>query len=176
MNFARFLLDLIPQFCYYKIYTYAIKCPCEGDKQVQQKERIRLKMSMWLRDERQLWFWGAIVGMLSMIWLGCGAENESLLQIQTNPQEYAMQTEPLRVQGKVIESLMLSDSQTVFKIEDGSGGYLWVKSAQNYETDDTYEGVGKIKIGLSVMNRSYGILFIERSNEVEEQIAEGGMQ
>jgi hypothetical protein len=134
---------------------------------------------------RQIRWLCLIIGVLPVGWFGCGTENKSLLEIQEeirkHPQKYSMQTESLGVRGKVVDFLTLPDQQTVFKIDDGSGGYLWISSAKKHEKEETYEGVGKIKIGLSMIDRAYGILFIEDPPELAasmmgEQTTEGGKQ
>ena len=125
-----------------------------------------------------------MVGVLSAVWLACDTNTENLLDIEANPQKYVERIEPLHVQGKVVEFFKLPNQQKIFKIGDDSGGFLWVSSpaSEKMRVNETYEGDGKVQIGLSMTSKAYGILFIEQplvsmpTGSEKEQNAEGESQ
>lgn len=130
----------------------------------------------------RIWSICLIVGILSTVGFGCGTDTGNLSDIEANPQAYAGRTEPLHIQGKVVAFSILPNQHEVFRIEDDSGGSLWVSSAKEIHLNETFDGVGKIKIGLPMIDKAYGILFIENppasalNGSEEEQTAEGETQ
>lgn len=104
----------------------------------------------------------ALLLMLTLLASGCGLYKPytNISVIKGNPQKY--QGREVLVRGTVVETLSFPLIQKgLFQIDDGTDR-IWVASQERIPSrGDRVTVKGKVKIGFTVLNRTFGIAIAE---------------
>jgi hypothetical protein len=108
----------------------------------------------------------AILGMLMILWLCACAGSMKISELNADPGKF--NDKEVTVKGKVVQVYALPIlSQSLAKIDDGSGD-LWVKPHQRVPAEgDEITVTGKVKIGMTLANRDFGVIVVEKAPNVK---------
>ncbi|MCI0511661.1 hypothetical protein L0128_00420 [candidate division KSB1 bacterium] len=112
---------------------------------------------------RQRYF--LIIGMLIGFYLGCaGVSRFQVRSIVDNPAEF--NNKKVYVRGEVVQVFAVPFlEQGLCKISDGTGE-IWVKPAGRVPNKgDHLKVTGMVKVGLTLANKSFGVIIIEDQPE-----------
>ncbi len=102
---------------------------------------------------------------LMLIVSGCvGTSRVKIREIVDQPSKYNEQV--VKIKGTVVQTFAVPLlGQSLVRVDDGTGT-IWVKPRERvYFKGDKIEVIGKVKIGLTIANKNFGFIVIEREKE-----------
>ncbi|RMH70418.1 MAG: hypothetical protein D6675_09530 [Gemmatimonadetes bacterium] len=101
--------------------------------------------------------------LIAMLLMSCGNSQVRLRDIEKDPQAYTGR--PVTISGTVVETFSIPlTGKGLYKISDDSGGELWVNpQGRVLERGEHATVTGEIKIGFTVLDKSFGIILVEHN-------------